>query len=255
MRRADEAEDEYVLVTFYHVSSLKSQRLSARLVSNEISDKYTTSPLGSPRHSPRPQQKSPNRKQSVSERISQRLKEFGLSATDNAADSPKSEQVFDMESEKSLPVLDKGKGKAVDRESVTSSPPPQHNPLPLTLSIVPPSDPEPVFLSGRPFTPLAIAQLLTQAKKELPLRAVRFPILGEYQDCFTGEEFVTWLKDNVQVFDRNLDVAAAAAKTLTEREDLLRRLGEFGNAFENTDDAFYQFRPKVGCTLIPQYAS
>lgn len=74
---------------------------------------------------------------------------------------------------------------------------------------------------------------------------MRFPLLGEYPDCFTGEEFVAWLNENVQGFGGSLDRAEDAAKELTERDNLLRRIGEFGNQFEHSDEAFYQFRPKV----------
>ena len=79
----------------------------------------------------------------------------------------------------------------------------------------------------------------------MSLRPVRFPILGEYQDCFTGEDFVAWLLENVPDFQKDPDIVLVAARELTEREDLLRRLGEFGNKFDNASDVFYQFRPKV----------
>jgi hypothetical protein len=102
-----------------------------------------------------------------------------------------------------------------------------------------------VLLAGLPFTSPQISGFLSRAKAEMPLRPVRFPILGEYQECFTGEEFVVWLLENVPEFQKDLDIILVAARELTEREDLLRRLGEFGNKFDNADDAFYQFRPKV----------
>jgi len=80
----------------------------------------------------------------------------------------------------------------------------------------------------------------------------RFPILGEYQDCFTEEEFVGWLLVNVPEFQKDLDIVLVAAREPTEREDLLRRLGEFGNKFDDADDVFYQFRPEaVLCALFP----
>ena len=101
-------------------------------------------------------------------------------------------------------------------------------------------------------TPQELSSLLTRAKNDMNLRPVRFPLLGEYQDSFTGEEFASWLNNNVKGFDGNLDRAEDAAKDLTEKLNLLRRLGELGNAFENADDAFYQFRPKVTfSTLFP----
>ena len=102
-----------------------------------------------------------------------------------------------------------------------------------------------VLLAGLPFTHSQISAFLSRAKAEMPLRPVRFPILGEYLDCFAGEEFVTWLLENVPEFQKDLDIVVVAARELTEREDLLRRLGEFGNKFDNADDVYYQFRPKV----------
>ncbi|EPS92845.1 hypothetical protein FOMPIDRAFT_1020859, partial [Fomitopsis schrenkii] len=60
-----------------------------------------------------------------------------------------------------------------------------------------------------------------------------------------GEDFATWLKDNVEEFSGSLDHAAFAAKELTEKHNLLRRVGEFGNDYENANDAFYQFRTKA----------
>ena len=119
-----------------------------------------------------------------------------------------------------------------------------------------------VLLAGLPFTYAQISALLTRAKAEMPLRPVKFPILGEYKDCFSGEEFVAWLLENVPDFQKDLDLVLTAARDLTERHDLLRKLGEFGNNFENANDVFYQFRPKVplllsldrGYTLISRFS-
>lgn len=112
-------------------------------------------------------------------------------------------------------------------------------------SPMPPPPPPPILLAGLALPPSAVSDLLKRAASDLPLRPVKFPIIGEYKDCFTGEEFATWLVDNVQGFGGSLDRAEDAAKDLCEREGVLRRVGEFGNAFENNEEAFYQFRPKV----------
>ena len=108
-----------------------------------------------------------------------------------------------------------------------------------------------VLLAGLPLTYPQVSSLLTRAKAEMPLRPVRFPILGEYKECFSGEEFVGWLLENVPEFQKDLDIVLVAARDLTERDDLLRRLGEFGNHFDNAADVFYQFRPKVPCVIDP----
>ena len=44
-----------------------------------------------------------------------------------------------------------------------------------------------------------------------------------------------WLNDNVKAFNGNLNHAEVAARVLTEKYILLRRLGEPGKDFENTD--------------------
>ncbi|KAF5383527.1 hypothetical protein D9615_003598 [Tricholomella constricta] len=231
-RRADEAEDD------------------AKFAPNSggnVPDKYTTSP----RMRPVDGRAAPTRTASVSERISQRLKEIQKKSA-GALQSALADD-GDETPEKPIPKVDKGKGKALDQDqppsSLTSSPPPMSPLLPpraeLSASPVPPMPPAPMLLAGLSLPPAAVSQLLYRAAAELPLRPVRFPLLGEYQDCFTGEEFVAWLNDNVQGFGGSLDRAEDAARDLTEREGLLRRLGEFGNQFEHADDAFYQFRPKA----------
>ncbi|KAJ6581367.1 hypothetical protein B0H19DRAFT_1060957 [Mycena capillaripes] len=230
-RRADEAEDD------------------AKFAPNSGgNDTYTTSPRVRPvdgRRSP------PVRTPSVSERIAQRLREIqqkSAKAVADATNTAKPEAV--EEGEKPLPKVDKGKGKATDEEpQIVGSPPPMSPLLPPKIEIpASPAAAAPMLLAGLSLTPSAVSQLLTRAAAELPLRPVRFPLLGEYPDCFTGEEFVAWLNNNIQGFGGSLDRAEDAAKELTERDNLLRRIGEFGNQFEHSDEAFYQFRSKA-CRL------
>lgn len=216
--------------------------------SNGISDKYTSSPRIRPADGHRT---PPQRTASVSERIAQRLKEIQKKSTDALTVATSTEDPnasSDSLDETPLPKVDKGKAKAVDTPEISS--PPHMSPLlpprvELPSSPTPPMPPPPILLAGLSLPVAAISQLLTRAAAELPLRPVRFPLLGEYQDAFTGEEFVAWLNENVQGFGGSLDRSEEAARDLTEREGLLRRLGEFGNHFEHSDDAFYQFRPKV----------
>ncbi|KAH8116279.1 hypothetical protein DFH11DRAFT_1828006 [Phellopilus nigrolimitatus] len=253
VRRADEAEDDAKFAP-----------------GGDAGDHYTTSPRLVPRD-----RGTPQRTASVSERIAQRFKELQRKA---AGDKPPEEEitgavVFDGKSptsepngrdsteneEKALPKLDKGKEKAVEDSAVMISPPPMSPALPPPVldvrgdSPVPPHPPPPILLAGLALPPVAVSDLLKRAATELPLRPVKFPILGEYKDCFNGEELVVWLVDNVQGFGGSLDRAEDAAKDLTEREGVLRRVGEFGNAFESNDEAFYQFRSKA-FNLEAEYA-
>ena len=216
--------------------------------SSELSDKYTTSPRLVPRD-------KPVRSATISERIAQRFKDIQRKAAHLANDTPSdgTTQLLFTE-EKEVPKVDKGKGKAVEGQTdsiITASPPslsPEPSSKTLAIKTSPSSlaePPEPILLAGLSLPPTAVSELLSRASSELNLRPIRIPILGEYNNCFTGEEFVHWLNKDVQGFGGELDRAEQAARELTEREGLLRRIGDLGNAFEPVDDAFYQFRPKA----------
>lgn len=214
-----------------------------------MGDHYTTSPRLAPRDA-----RTPQRSATVSERIAQRFKEIQRKAVASTATTSDAASGAIDEKEEESPKVDKGKGKAVGESSpVLVSPPPMSPPLPpskaeVTSSTAPPP-PTPILLGGLSLPPSAVSSLLMRAAAELPLRPVRFPVIGEYPDCFSGAEFVEWLNKNVPGFGDNIDLAEEGARDLTERDDLLRRVGEFGNQFEHADDAYYQFRPKVSCRI------
>lgn len=221
-------------------------------------DPYTASPKIGQSHGV--VQRTP----SVSERISQRLAE--LQGKKNGATSPVSATGESAPSdEDGAPrILAKDKGKAVDpaehpevpHSPLPMSPPPMSPALPpskisdsATANVIQPP-PLPMLLAGVAMQPHAVSEILLKAQTHLPLRSVRFSLLGEYPEVFTGEEFATWLVENVPAFQGNLDMAEEAAKELCERDGVLRRVGEFGNRFENTQEAYYQFRPKVKSEIV-----
>ncbi|KAH6916179.1 RhoGAP and Fes/CIP4 domain-containing protein [Coprinopsis sp. MPI-PUGE-AT-0042] len=223
MRKADEAVDD------------------AKFAPNStVPDTYTLSP----RLRPVDKRTAPERTKSVSERIAQRFKEIQKNVVATVEEEPAAEP--------EPPKVDKGKGKLVEEPSPIEL----SSPIPLTpqnkersastspkQAKAPP--PNVILLAGLSVSPTDLSEMLMRASTELPLRTVRFPLLGEYQDAFTGDELVSWLNANVPGFGGNLDLAEDAARELTEREGLLRRLGELGNQFEHSDDAWYQFRPKA----------
>ncbi|VDC00964.1 unnamed protein product [Peniophora sp. CBMAI 1063] len=234
VRKADEAEDDAKFAPGSEVGS----------------DKYTTSPRLRPVDATTEEGRAPpQRGFSVSERIAQRLRDIQKkTATATGADDGEKEALIEKEK------LDKGKERAHDEHPIpdeSASPLPMSPLLPPKLEVqtpgspMPPMPPAPMLLAGLSVPPSAVSDLLRRAQSELPLRPVRFPLLGEYPDCFTGEEFATWLRDNVDGLGGSWDRAEDAAKDLTEREGLLRRIGEFRNFFEPSDEAFYQFRPKA----------
>lgn len=249
VRRADEAEDD---ARFAPISQPSGPGL----------DTYTTSPNLAPRD-----RRVPVRQPTMSERITQGLKGLRLAAAHatqpvHATPEKPSEVHFDADmEEKSTPKVDKGKGRAVDIASPprVASPPPMSPPLPPAKTPVKvpsrlqtnPIPPAPIVLASVSFAPANLSALLQHAKSSMPLRSVRFALLGEYTECFSGEEFTVWLKDNVPEFESSLDNAEAAARELTEKMGLLRRIGELGNEYESSEEAIYQFRPKVLSAYTP----
>jgi len=213
-----------------------------------------------------PVDRGAKRTASVSDRISARFKELRKNLAEKDKHEGDDEKkplspnspVFSTgeaateEDVPSIPSKDKGKGKQVVPER-TDSPTPMSPPLPQLNLPIPeskPTTPNIIILAGLSIPAQTLSALLTRASQEMPLRKVRFPILGEYNDCFSGEEFVEWLKENVEGFGGSLDRAEDAATELTERDGALRRIGELGNRFENSGEAYFQFRPKVNYLVL-----
>lgn len=169
---------------------------------------------------------------------------------------------------------DKGKGRAHEREPTIEdlqkpptdehagdhsdmiASPPTMSPLSVNAPL-----PPPLTQSGSPqiiqlgntlaLSPRAVSALLERASAEMNLRPVRIPILGEYENCFSGEDFVSWLTSHLENNSESVekvesyDRAEEAARILVEDLSLLRRVGDLGNALEVSEEAFYQFRPKA----------
>ncbi|KZP01697.1 hypothetical protein CALVIDRAFT_594393 [Calocera viscosa TUFC12733] len=212
-RAADEAEDD------------------AKFAPNsEIGEKFTPSPTGSIKRSV-----------TVTDRIQERLrlKMGGAKLT----------EVKEDEEEKELPSPprfsseEKGKMKELP-PTETESPNRQGSTDIVPLTPQKRQNPEPILLAGIALPPVAISALLARARADLPMQTVKIPILGDYEECFSGEDVTKWLRENVEAFGGSLDRAEDAARDLGEL-GVWKRVGSIGNKFEPTKDAFYQFRPKA----------
>lgn len=192
----------------------------------DSNDKYTARPV-SPRSLSPTKRGTAIRSASVSERIAERLKDLKKPSelpqiSTNVVTSASETLIRSPELiEKELPKVDKGKVR--EDEAFTNNTSPKiaaaDNPVPLDSVVV---------LAGIALRIEELGGLISKAKSELPLRPIRFPIIGEYQDCFSGLELVTWLEDNVPTIAGNPDKAELFARDLVERENALRRLGEIG---------------------------
>ncbi|KAJ7587883.1 hypothetical protein C8J56DRAFT_940472 [Mycena floridula] len=272
VRRADEAEDDAKFAPSGNAQDPYTTSPRMRPADGRASPQRTV-------------RTPPQRTASVSERIAQRLREIQRKSAGNKGgekghgedgehdekQEKRDEKQGVQSVEKSEKDVEKGV-ESLEQVSITDSPPPMEPPLPpakiesqesgfvnsgssrpassdvlrpAASEVLRPASSDVLKLAGIPFTPSSLSQLLLRASHELPLRAVRFPLLGQYEGCFSGEEFVAWMNLNVPAFNGSLDRAEDAAKDLTEHLGLLRRIGELGNQFECSDDAFYQFRAKA----------
>lgn len=217
------------------MTDARPQRNVHVVILGSISAKFVQD-IGSTAKPPPGSPSGGNRLPPTSENIAQRLRSQltprpSIDSLSQTAISPSHNRTLSTDSHStekgdtdSLAKLDKGKG----REVVSESPTPLSPTTPMiTTTFVAPTQP-PLLLAGLSLPRATVSNLMERARAEMPLRPVRFPILGEYQDCFSGEEFVLWLKDHIDGLGGSLERAEEAARDLTEGLNVLRRIGEFG---------------------------
>ncbi|EJU03551.1 hypothetical protein DACRYDRAFT_64483 [Dacryopinax primogenitus] len=192
-------------------------------------DKFTASPTG-----------AINRHASVTDRIQQRLREKMGSAP--LAEVKEDEEEQELPSPPRFTTEEKGKMKELPVDTETPS---RQSTVVVPLTPATRRNNEPILLAGIALPPVAVSALLARARAELPMQTVKIPILGDYEECFTGEDITKWLRENVEAFGGSLDRAEDAARDLGERLGVWRRVGAIGNKFEPIKTAFYQFRPKA----------
>ncbi|KAG8687764.1 hypothetical protein FRC08_011783, partial [Ceratobasidium sp. 394] len=231
----------------FDIVKLKQTYLNKTRLANEAEDDAKFAPnqnLGDAYTSPRLKPTTPSRTGTVSDRIRK-----SLGTSPSRGSSVASDATNDTATAETEIKVDKGKGRATTPPPEVASPPPMSPAMPPKLEIPKQATPQPlspILLAGLALSPAAVSALLLQASKELKTTTLKLPFIGEYKDCFTGADFVDLLRAKVPGFDDSVERAGEAARDLTERENLLRRVGELGNAFEDSQAALYQFRPKLG---------
>ncbi|CAE6519375.1 unnamed protein product [Rhizoctonia solani] len=228
------------------VNKLKQAHLNKTRLANEAEDDAKFAPhqnLGDAYTSPRLKPTTPSRASTVSDRI---LQHMGVNPSREDSIASDAGSTATAETSGTEPRIDKGKGRATSPPPEVASPPPMSPAMPPKLDIPAAEQPlPPILLAGLALTPAALSALLLQASKELKTTTVKLPFIAEYRDCFTGADFVDFLKAKLPGLGDSVERVQEAARDLTERENLLRRIGELGNAFEDSQAALYQLRPKA----------
>ncbi|CAE6441078.1 unnamed protein product [Rhizoctonia solani] len=228
------------------VNKLKQAYLNKTRLANEAEDDAKFAPhqnLGDAYTSPQLKPTTPTRTGTVSDRI---LQQMGVNPSRENSIASDAASTATAETSGTEPKVDKGKGRAASPPPEVASPPPMSPAMPPKLDIPATEQPlPPILLAGLALSPAALSALLLQASKELKTTTVKLPFIAEYRGCFSGADFVDFLKVKLPGLGDSVERAEEAARDLTERENLLRRIGELGNAFEDSQAALYQLRPKA----------
>ena len=188
-------------------------------------------------------------------------------------DSPTEEKFVPPAEPNGRPAM-QGKGKVAFHDQSTGPPVPSKT---SSKSSVSDFHTDPVLLSGLAFPLKALKDLLRRFDAHLigepapysdaavsayPSRASaiaitasrqRSTILGTYEKAFSGEEFVSWLRENIEGLDGDLGRCEEAATELHKR-GYVSRIG-VGRGFEASYDTFFILKtnppPTAGSTASP----
>ena len=75
--------------------------------------------------------------------------------------------------------------------------------------------------------------------------SVKVPLIGTTPDAHSGEDLVLWFRENLEDIGFSLSRAHELCRQLSEELSILRLVGEFGNKFIDSSDAFYAWRPEA----------
>lgn len=87
--------------------------------------------------------------------------------------------------------------------------------------------------------------IFAKAKSQVPTTAVKVPLIGTTPDAHSGEDLVLWFRENLDELGGSLSRAHELCRQLSEELAVLRLVGEIGNKFFESSDAFYAWRPEA----------
>jgi hypothetical protein len=100
-----------------------------------------------------------------------------------------------------------------------------------------------VVLGEQSFTEDEVMKFLSRMREEIPSREIKFPILGVYNDVYTGEDITKWLQEN-HLSARTWREAEMIGQELAD-QGFLRLVGAYGNKFSGSPSAYFQWKAKA----------
>ncbi|CAG8515827.1 6638_t:CDS:2, partial [Scutellospora calospora] len=116
-----------------------------------------------------------------------------------------------------------------------------------TMSIsekeMPQDPPLTVILGNHSFSEEEIMSFFIKMRDEIPSTEIKIPILGVYNDAYSGEDITKWLMNN-HVNAKTWQDAEKIGQELAD-QGFLRHIGAIGNNFVSTPPAYFQFKSKT----------
>ncbi|KAF0540874.1 Rho-GTPase-activating protein [Gigaspora margarita] len=100
-----------------------------------------------------------------------------------------------------------------------------------------------VTLGKQSFSEDEIMKFLAKMREEIPSKEIKIPILGTYNDAYSGEDITKWLMKN-HANAKSWQDAEIIGQELAD-EGFLRHIGAIGNNFISTPPAYFQFKSKA----------
>ncbi|OAV95122.1 hypothetical protein PTTG_03869 [Puccinia triticina 1-1 BBBD Race 1] len=93
--------------------------------------------------------------------------------------------------------------------------------------------------------PIQWSQLFQKARDTIFKQSIKVPLLGTYQGAHSGEDLVIFFKNNLSELNGDPDRAIEFCRELSQQLSILRLIGEIGNKFIASHDAFYVWKPEA----------
>ncbi|KAI9611637.1 hypothetical protein H4Q26_008592 [Puccinia striiformis f. sp. tritici PST-130] len=126
------------------------------------------------------------------------------------------------------------KGKSKEAKHMTAPPNTSLQPTSTLLNI-----------AGVVKSPFQWSQLFSKAHDTIFKQSIKVPVLGTYHGAHSGEDLVIFFKNNLIELNGDPDRAIELCKELSQELSILRLIGEIGNKFIASHDAFYVWKPEA----------
>ncbi|KAA1102133.1 hypothetical protein PGT21_036220 [Puccinia graminis f. sp. tritici] len=149
----------------------------------------------------------------------------------SAADQKPLPQSPDDHDSSSHPKPEKGKSKEEKHTSAPAKPIQSNTTLLSIAGVVKP--------------PLQWSHLFQKARDTIFKQSIKVPLLGTYHGAHSGEDLVIFFKNNLPELNGDPDRAIELCRELSQQLSILRLIGEIGNKFIASHDAFYVWKPEA----------